>query len=127
MPRHDTLRWRHRPIAKDFEAARSFLSLIYPAPHVRRVIRSLHRAQAVRHGARDLLRASSLPLLPSDESHVKTELKRIRRHKALSPVLLIRGDHSRCLRLVVADGYHRICAVCHYDESASVSCVIAPG
>jgi hypothetical protein len=52
------------------------------------------------------------------------DLKRIQKGKALAPVLLVRGDLGKGLPLVVADGYHRICAVCHFDESAPVRCRI---
>lgn len=54
---------------------------------------------------KDLLRASNLPLLPQDESHVAEDLKRIHQGKPLPPVLLVRGDMSRSLPLIVADGY----------------------
>ena len=73
----------------------------------------------------DLLRAAHLPLLPSDESHVDADLKRIHKGKALAPALLVRGDIASGLPLIVADGYHRICAVCYFDESAPIPCRIA--
>ena len=38
--------------------------------------------------AKDLLRASSLELLPEDNAHVATDLKKVRRGERLSPVLL---------------------------------------
>jgi hypothetical protein len=52
-------------------------------------------------------------------------LKRIHKGKALAPVLLVRGTIASGLPLIVADGYHRICAVCYFDESASIRCRIA--
>jgi hypothetical protein len=82
----------------------------------------LRRARTVAAVAKDLLRASNLSLLPRDDAHVQEDLKRIHKHKALSPVLLIRGDLSAGASLVVADGYHRICAICYYDEDAAISC-----
>ena len=45
--------------------------------------------------------------------------------KALAPVLLVRGDMANGLPTIVADGYHRICAVCYFDESAPIPCRIA--
>ena len=71
------------------------------------------------------MRAAHLPLLPSDKSHVDADLKRIHKGKTLAPVLLVRGDIERGLPLIVADGYHRICAVCYFDESAPIPCRIA--
>jgi hypothetical protein len=40
----------------------------------------------------------------------------------LAPVLLVRGDMAKNVPLVIADGYHRICAICYYDEDAPISC-----
>jgi hypothetical protein len=114
--------WKVQPAAKDFNAALSYLRLICPTADTRGLVSALRRARTVEHIAKDLLRASALPLLQSDEAHVAEDLKRIRKHKALSPVLLIQGDVSRGIPLIVADGYHRICAVCHYDEDAPISC-----
>jgi hypothetical protein len=71
------------------------------------------------------LRAPRLPLLPSDESHVEDDLKRIQKGKALAPVMHVRGDIASGRPLIVADGYHRICAVCFFDESAPIPCRIA--
>jgi hypothetical protein len=121
MPKESTL-WKEKPSAKDFTAALSFLCLIYPTADAKKLVGALRRARTIEHAAKDLLRASGLPLLPHDEAHVADDLKRIRKGKPLSPVLLIQGDMSRCIPLIVADGYHRICAIWHYDEDAPISC-----
>ena len=60
-------------------------------------------------------------LLPPDEASVKDDLKKIAKGKPMSPVLVVCGDMAKGLPLVVADGYHRICAVCHYDEFSPVA------
>jgi hypothetical protein len=120
-----SVRWKANPSARDLGAALRYLGLIYPAAVSRKLVSALRRARAVEHTAKDLLRASGLPLLPPDERHVAADLKRIRKDKILSPVLLIQGDMSQRIPLIVADGYHRICAVCHYDEDAAISCRLA--
>ena len=114
--------WKDAPVAEDFLAAQNFLQLIAPPPRVTRLVAALRRAKTVEHTAKDLLRASRLPLLPRDEAHVKADLKRIHKGKALSPVLVIQGSLGHDVPLVVADGYHRICAVCYYDEDAPIAC-----
>jgi hypothetical protein len=119
-----TVIWRKTPAAQDFSAAQSYLALICPAARVPGYVRRLRRAGPATHAAKDLLRASGLPLLPRKESHVAADLKRIHKGKALSPVLLLRGSLSRGLPLIVADGYHRICASCHFDENAGIVCRI---
>jgi hypothetical protein len=121
MPKHSKL-WKNKPVAKDFEAAQHYLSLIYSAPQTKRMVHALRSAKTVEYTAKDLLRASALPLLPRDESHVEDDLKRISKGKPLSPVLLIQGDMSKAVPLIIADGYHRVCAVCYYDEDAAIEC-----
>ena len=54
---------------------------------------------------------------------MQRDLKRIRAGKALSPLLLVRVPEIA--KLVVADGYHRLCAVYSVDEDAVVPCKIA--
>ncbi|HXC53698.1 MAG TPA: hypothetical protein VNU97_00230 [Rhizomicrobium sp.] len=119
--------WRKAPTAKDYDGALNFLSLLARAKDARRIVNALRRAATVEHAAKDLLRASGLPLLPRDEPHVDDDLQKIRKGKALPPVLLVRGELARATPLTVADGYHRICAICYFDENAPVPCRIVGG
>jgi hypothetical protein len=117
--------WKNRPVPADYTAALSFLSLIYPKARAKRLVNRLRSAKAVHYAAKDLLRASNLPLLPRDETKVEADLRRLHKDKYLSPVLLVQGDMSRSVPLIVADGYHRICAICYHDENTPVSCRMA--
>lgn len=119
--------WNKKPESKDFDAARSFLALIYPGDRAQKLVNAMRKAKAVEHVAKDLLRASGLPLLRRGEAHVKDDLKKLHRGELLAPVLLVQGDLSRQRALVVADGYHRVCAICYYDEDAPVRCRIVKG
>ena len=110
---------------EDFEAAFKYLSLLRPDMKARALVESLRGSKLVEHAAKDLLRAAQLPLLPHYEPHVDQDLNRIQKGKALAPVLLVRGDMASGRPLVVADGYHRICAVVYFDERAPVRCRIA--
>jgi hypothetical protein len=114
--------WKKNPEAEDYAGSLSFLLLIYPEAKAGRMLRAFRKARSVEHAAKDLLRAANLPLLPRENPHVEEDLARIHKGKGLPPVLLVRGDMSRGVPLVVADGYHRICAICYYDESAPIPC-----
>jgi hypothetical protein len=114
--------WKKKSDVEDYEGALNFLSLIFPAAKSERLLRALRKAIIIERAAKDLLRASNLPLLPRDEPHVDDDLKRIHKGKPLVPVLLVRGNMAKGVPLVVADGYHRICAICYYDESAPIPC-----
>jgi len=114
--------WKKKSDAEDYEGARNFLSLVFPQAKVEQLMRGLQKAEIVERAAKDLLRAGNLPLLPSDDPHVDQDLKRIHKGKALQPVMSVRGDMSKGVPLIVADGYHRICAIFYYDESAAIQC-----
>jgi len=116
------VRWKKKPEHEDYDAALNFLSLVFAVGEAKKLIRALHNAATVERAAKDLLRASELSLLPRDEPHVNEDLKRIHKGKALSPILLIQGDMKRRIPLLVADGYHRICAIYYYNENAPIPC-----
>ena len=116
------LAWKKKPEAADYRGALQFLQLVCPERAARRLLRAFANAKTVEHIAKDLLRASNLPLLSRKEAHVEEDLGRIRKGKELAPVLLIRGDMTRNVPLFIADGYHRICAICYYDEDAPIAC-----
>jgi len=88
-------------------------------------VAALRRAETVHRKAKDLSRASRLPILPPDNPHVASDLKKVREGHLLSPVLLVRGRLALGVPLTVADGYHRICASYHLDEDADIPCRIA--
>jgi hypothetical protein len=119
------LKWSEQQEDEDFEAAFKYLSLLCSDRKASDLVKSLRGSKLIEHAAKDLLRAAELPLLPRDEPHVDADLKRIQKGKPLAPVLLVPGDMASELPLVVADGYHRICAVVYFDESAPVRCRIA--
>src|SRR5450432_2107643 len=112
--------WKKKSEPPDYEGGLNFLTLIFPAAKSKSLLRALHKTENIERAAKDLLRAAGLPLLPRDEPHVDEDLKRIHKGKPLAPVLLVRGDMSKGIPLIVADGYHRICAICYYDESAPI-------
>ena len=115
-------RWGEEPDEHDYPAAASYLSLICDPTEVRRLVKALKAAPIVHHQAKDLLRASGLALLPTDNFHVASDLAKVARGERLSPVLLMRGDFRRGVPLTIADGYHRVCASYHLDENADIPC-----
>jgi len=69
-----------------------------------------------------LRRASAPPLLPADNAHVEADLAKVHAGHKLSPVLLVRGSMASGVPLQIADGYHRVCASIHLDESTDILC-----
>ena len=104
-------------------AAESYLSLLMSPTDAARLVDALRRIdQLEHHKAKDVLRASGLPLLAKENTHVASDLGKVKSGKKLSPVLLVRGQP-----LQVADGYHRLCASYYIDENADIPCRIVDG
>jgi len=116
--------WKTEPDPHDYPAAASYLSLIATTDQVNDLIEQLKTAPLSHYKAKDMLRASGLQLLPPDNPHVAADLTKVRNNKALSPVLLIRGDLTHSIPLQIADGYHRVCASYHLDENTDIPCRI---
>ena len=118
------VRWKDEPDEHDYPAAGSYLALIADSPTVTMLVDALRSAPVERHKAKDILRASGLAHLPLDNVHVARDVDKVKSGRALSPVLLVRGDIGRGLPLQIADGYHRVCASYHLDEDTDIPCRI---
>jgi hypothetical protein len=118
-------RWKPVPDSQDFSAADDYLTLILRNAERAEVIRQLKAAPLTLRQAKDLLRASQLPLLPEENVDVAKELKKVRKGVLLSPVLLLQGDAVSGVPMTIADGYHRICASYYLDETGDIPCLIA--
>jgi hypothetical protein len=121
--------WQEEPDEHDYPAASDFLSLLMTETEAAALTDALRKAPLSHRKAKDLLRASGLALLTKDNAHVAKDLEKVDDGDLLSPVLLVRGHHQSGRPLIVADGYHRICASYHLDENADIPCRIvdAPG
>jgi hypothetical protein len=120
-----TVRWKDEPEAHDYPAAGDYLELVLKPADVRRIMAAFRRAKTVNKKAKDLARASRLPLLGAGNPDVARALKKVRKGEPLSPVLLVRGAvGTNDVPLTVADGYHRICASNEIDEDADIPCRI---
>lgn len=113
------IEWLDQPEQHDYSAALSYLSLHYPFIEATSMVGRLHAERVCEFKAKDIIRASGLPLLDEKNSHVEHNLEKIDEGKKLSPILLVRGA-----QLTIADGYHRVCAVYMHDEDALIPCKI---
>lgn len=112
--------WKTEPEDHDYPAAGHYLSLIFRDAEVTALIARLRTAPIQTFAAKDLLRASGLELLARDNAHVHHDLDKVKSGAKLSPVLLVRGDAGRGVALIMADGYHRVCASYWIDENSPI-------
>ncbi|HLX81757.1 MAG TPA: hypothetical protein VKS43_14355 [Burkholderiales bacterium] len=123
MTKHAAIRWLDKPDEHDYPAARSYLDLIYGKPAAKKLVRKLRRAPITQFKAKDIFRASGLSLLGISNARVEMDRRKIRNGNALSPLLLVRDEKNG--KVVIADGYHRLCAVYSFREDALIPCKIA--
>ena len=114
--------WLKEPENHNYPAAQSYLSLVYEPSTAKALAQKLRRAPLSAFKAKDIFRASGLSLLGISNNHVEKDRKKIKNGKELSPLLLVR-DKLRG-KVVIADGYHRLCAVYSFDEDAEIPCKI---
>jgi len=107
----DGIAWLDDVEDHNYPAAESYLLLLYSRTEVSRLITGLRKAKAVKFKAKDIFRASQLSLLGVSKNGTP-----------LSPLLLVRdGKHGK---VIIADGYHRLCAIYGFDEDAWIRCKI---
>ena len=116
------IQWLSDVSKHDFAAAASFLGLLHRDEVVRKMMKKLRKARTTEFQAKDNFRASQLSLLGATNAHVESDRMRIREGKGLSPVLLVRDEPNG--KVVIADGYHRLCAVYQFDEDSVIRCKI---
>jgi hypothetical protein len=117
-----TVRWLPEPQQHDYPAALSYLSLLRPEKAAKELVKALKQAPMTSFAAKDVFRASGLALAGVSNSHVEQDRCRIRDGTPLSPILLVRDPALG--RVIVADGYHRLCGAYSVDEGAIVPCKI---
>ena len=116
------IRWLPEPEKQDYPAAFSYLSLLFTETQAKQFVKKLKKTKVVQYKAKDIFRASSLSLLGISNSHIKKDLKKIEKGISLSPLLLVRNTTNG--KVIIADGYHRLCAVYSLYEDALIPCKI---
>ena len=116
------IQWLAEPEEHNYPAAQSYLSLVYDEKTATGYVEKLKKAPVAGFKAKDIFRASGLSLLGVSNSHVEKDRKKVRDGRKLSPLLLVRENvHGK---VIIADGYHRLCAVYSLNEDAVIPCKI---
>lgn len=114
--------WLDKPQKHDYRAAASYLCLTMDNSAAKTAAEKMKKAEMTEFAAKDIFRASGLSLLGISNSHVEKDVARIARKEKLSPLLLYSDKTNG--KLIIADGYHRLCAVYKFDEDAMIPCKI---
>ena len=115
--------WLEAPVEKNYLAAESYLALAFDDADVARMLKALRAAPMAAFAAKDIFRASGLSLLGVSNDQVEKFRRKITQGEPLAPLLLLRAP--ALAKVLIADGYHRLCAVYGYDEDIAIPCRIA--
>jgi hypothetical protein len=116
------IKWLAEPEEHDYPAALSYLCLLHDERAAAALVDKLRQAPMGGFKAKDIFRASSLSLLGISNARVERDRQKIKSGKALSPLLLVRDTING--KVIIADGYHRLCAVYSFDEDILIPCRI---
>ena len=116
------IKWLDAPEDHDYPAAKSYLELLFDESQVKSYVEKLKKAPISHFKSKDIFRASALSLLGVSNIHVEKNQRKIDASEQLSPLLLVRDPSQG--KVIIADGYHRLCAIYSYDEDALISCKI---
>ena len=122
MPDNPPIAWFAKPEKHNYPAALAYLSLLYKPSRAEKLVAKLHKSDIVHFKSKDIFRASSLPLLGISNMRIASNNEKIKNGTSLSPLLLVRDSKNG--KLIVADGYHRLCTVYAIDQNAEIPCKI---
>jgi hypothetical protein len=99
-------------VEHNYPAAATYLNILCPADKITELITWFKSVDIVQFKAKDIFRASQHPLLVVNNLPVEN----------LSPWLLLRDPHNG--KVVIADGYFRLCALYEFNEDVMILCKI---
>ena len=116
------VKWLDKLVDKDYLSAETFLQLLYEPKKAHKWAVALKNAKMAKFAAKDVLRASATPISEVQAFDWVKQHQAIAEGKKLAPILFVRQDNGG--HLIIADGFHRLCAVFHKDQEALVPCKI---
>lgn len=114
------VQWLADANEQDYTAAAHYLSLVDSPKNVEKVVAEMRAAHIVEFKATDLLRAAQLVVPKSDDRPTREQIKRIKNGEAIAPVLLTRVGALK--KVIIADGFHRVCAAFRIDPDVILHC-----
>jgi len=122
MSKKYSINWLSTSKEGNYKAAQNYLSLLYPEEKAFDLVTKLRNAPIQEFQAKDILRASGLPLLDNTNKQVVKDTEKIENGIPLSPILLIRDVFHG--KTIVADGFHRLVSIYKNNECTIINAKI---
>ncbi|MBK4737576.1 ParB N-terminal domain-containing protein [Noviherbaspirillum pedocola] len=123
MDQEKRVTWLKEPAQHTYTSAEIFLQLMYKPKKAKRLVEKLRHAGMSEYAARDILRASATLMSWVSAFDWSKQQQAINSGTPISPILLVRQNDGG--HLIVADGFHRMCALFAEDQDIKVPCKIA--
>ena len=75
------IKWLGKPTDSSFDAALSYLTLLFGNLEAKRLVKKLRKASVEHFAAKDILRAAQSQPLPTEVEHVSLNLQKIKSEK----------------------------------------------
>ncbi len=122
MEKQKEIVWLDEVDEGNYIAAQSYLTLLFDEKTVAEMIFKLRAENMTQFKSKDIFRASQLSLLGISNARIEKNRNKISKGLAFSPILLVRDqDHGK---VIIADGYHRMCAIYGFDQDIWIRCKI---
>lgn len=115
--------WSKDVADHDYEAAVAYLGLLFKPKKAGRLSAKMRKAEISEFLAKDILRASDISLSYIKAFDWTKQQEEIEHQDPMSPILIVRQCKGR--PLLIADGFHRLCATFVADQEVKVPCKIA--
>ena len=122
MNQENRVTWLKEPAEDTYTSAEIFLQLTYKPKKAKRLVEKLRHAGMSEYAARDILRASATLMSWVNAFDWSRQQQAINSGTPISPILLVRQNDGG--HLIVADGFHRMCALFAEDQDIKVPCKI---
>ena len=117
------VQWLDDAVDDDYTAAAHYLSLHDSQKNVDALVADLRAAGITEFKAVDLLRAAQLIAPEADDRPTREQIEKIKNGERISPVLLTRVPALK--KVIIADGFHRVCAAYRLDPDVILHCKLA--
>ena len=111
------------PVDNDYISAERYLSFLFKPRKCRKLLQKLRAVPMSEYPAKDIWRVSRTAMSEVAAVDWSYHQQKIRDGEALVPILIVRQNDGS--GLLIADGFHRMCALFTEDELIKVPCKIA--
>jgi disulfide oxidoreductase YuzD len=103
-----------------YPAADSYLNLVYGETTVKKIVEELRSVPLRKFKIKGIFKGICAIVVRNQQLSCRERPKTIKEKIQLFPILLVGDEHIG--KVIIADGYRRLCAVYPFDEDENIPC-----